>query len=243
VILKRSDSDAESGHQNHTRVASPRQFAEMPGVSSMIKRLLDLLVSSISLLILSPFLVLVALVIKLDSSGPVLYRGLRVGKDSKPFCIYKFRTMADTQDSGSQITPQDDPRVTLLGRVLRRTKVDELPQLFNVLRGEMSLVGPRPEDPKYVALYTPEQRRVLSALPGMTSLATLVYWREEEVLNWATLEDVYVNVVMPKKLHLDLEYIDHRSFLVDLDILSRTALALAPLIRWSAPDVENLLYS
>ncbi len=208
----------------------------------MIKRIFDFLVSSFSLLILSPFLALVALLIKPDSPGQVLYRGLRVGKDGEPLHVYKFRTMADGQDSGPRITTSDDRRVTPLGRVLRRTKINELPQLFNVVRGEMSLVGPRPEDPKYVALYTSEQRRVLSVLPGMTSPATLIYWREEEMLNQTTLEDVYVNVLMPDKLKLDLEYIEHRSFLVDLDILFRTALALVPLIYWSAPDIEDLLF-
>jgi lipopolysaccharide/colanic/teichoic acid biosynthesis glycosyltransferase len=207
----------------------------------MIKRLFDVLVSFFSLLILSPLLALVALVIKLDSPGPVFYRGLRVGKDGKPFRIFKFRTMADDQDTGPRITAKDDPRVTTLGRVLRRLKINELPQLINILRGEMSLVGPRPEDPKYVALYTPEQRRVLSVLPGMTSIATLLYWREEEMLNGATLEEVYINTILPEKLELDLEYVEHHNFLVDLDILYRTAWAMIPLIRRSAPDVADLL--
>jgi hypothetical protein len=145
-------------------------------------------------------------------------------------------------DTGPRVTACDDPRITRLGHILRDTKLNEFPQFLNVLKGEMSLVGPRPEDPKYVALYTPEQRRVLSVTPGITSVASILYRNEEEMMCQDTLEETYVNVIMPHKLGLDLEYVDHRSFLVDLDILLRTVLALPPLFARAAPDVEELLF-
>jgi hypothetical protein len=156
--------------------------------------------------------------------------------------MLKFRTMReDCVDTGPRITACDDPRVTRVGRILRHTKLNELPQLVNVLRGEMSLVGPRPEDPRYVAYYSPEQRRVLSATPGITSIASIVYHDEESMLSQGTLDDTYVRVIMPHKLELDLEYLDHRSFLVDLDILWRTAQVLSPRFAQASPEIEELL--
>ena len=194
----------------------------------MLKRTFDLIVSLVALIVLSPLFVVIAALVKLDSPGPAFYRAERIGRGGRPFRMYKFRTMVVGADrAGPAITCRDDPRITRLGRLLRRTKLDELPQLLNVLRGEMSLVGPRPEAPRYMALYSPQQREVLKARPGITGLAQLAYIREEELLNPANLDRDYVRVLLPRKLALDLEYVNGRSFLLDLKILLWTALALA----------------
>ncbi len=193
----------------------------------MAKRALDLLVSSLALLLLSPLLLVLALWVKLDSTGPVLYRGKRVGKDGQPFLMYKFRTMVEgAERRGPAVTYRDDPRITRAGRFLRRTKLDELPQLLNVVKGEMSLVGPRPEDPSYVALYTQEQRQVLSVKPGITGSTQLEYRDEASMLQGDSVDEEYVTRLMPEKLKLDLEYVRTRSLLLDLKILWRTAMTL-----------------
>jgi lipopolysaccharide/colanic/teichoic acid biosynthesis glycosyltransferase len=193
----------------------------------MAKRALDLLVSSLALLLLSPLLLLLALWVKLDSPGPVLYRGKRVGKDGQPFLMNKFRTMVEgAERRGPAVTYRDDPRVTRAGRFLRQTKLDELPQLLNVVNGEMSLVGPRPEDPSYVALYTQEQRQVLSVKPGITGPTQLEYRDEASMLQGESVDEEYVTRLMPEKLKLDLEYVRTRSLMLDLKILWRTATTL-----------------
>jgi lipopolysaccharide/colanic/teichoic acid biosynthesis glycosyltransferase len=193
----------------------------------MAKRALDLLISILGLLLLSPLLLLLALWIKLDSRGPVLYRGKRVGKDGRPFVMYKFRTMVlGAERTGPAVTYKDDPRITKAGRFLRRTKLDELPQFFNVLRGQMSLVGPRPEDPSYVAFYTPEHRLVLSVKPGITGPTQLQYRDEASLLQGEGVDEEYVSRLMPQKLKLDLEYVRTRSLLLDLRILWQTATTL-----------------
>jgi lipopolysaccharide/colanic/teichoic acid biosynthesis glycosyltransferase len=193
----------------------------------MARRALDLLISGLGLVLLCPLWLLLALWIKLDSRGPVLYRGKRVGKDGRPFSMCKFRTMVvGAERSGPAVTYRDDPRITKAGRFLRRTKLDELPQLLNVLRGEMSLVGPRPEDPIYVGLYTPEQRRVLSVKPGVTGPTQLEYRNEASMLSGESVDEDYVTRIMPEKLRLDLEYVRHRSLMLDLKILWRTARTL-----------------
>jgi len=207
------------------------------------KRLFDVVVSALGLLLLSPLLTVIALLVKLDGPGPCLYKGLRAGKDGQLFFMYKFRTMLERPaNPGPRITARDDPRVTPLGRVLRKTKLNELPQLINVLRGEMSLVGPRPEDPYYVRLFTPEQRRVLSARPGITSPASIIYRHEESMLSQATLEEVYLNVIMPDKLRMDLQYVKHQSFLVDLNIIFWTFLALLPRSGHLIPEASDILF-
>jgi lipopolysaccharide/colanic/teichoic acid biosynthesis glycosyltransferase len=214
------------------------------GAEMRTKRLFDIVVSALSLLLLSPVLGFVALLVKLDSAEPCIYRGRRVGKDGQVFLMFKFRTMVERWgDPGARITAGDDPRITRLGRVLRRTKLNELPQLVNVLRGEMSLVGPRPEDPEYVALYTLEQRKVLSVRPGITSPACIAYRDEESMLSQATLEEMYVDVVMPHKLRIDLQYVEHRSFLVDLGILFWTLAAVLPLGEHWFPQAIGILSS
>jgi len=193
----------------------------------MLKRIFDLLASALGLIILSPIFALIALLIRLTSPGPVFYRARRVGQGGREFTLYKFRSMvADADRRGPGITAAGDPRVTSIGRVLRRTKLDELPQLWNVLRGDMSLVGPRPEDPRYVALYTPEQRRVLDVRPGITSLASIEYRNEEAVLHGPDWEQHYIHEVMPAKLAIDLRYVQRATLFTDLLIILRTLLAL-----------------
>ena len=194
----------------------------------MARRLLDLFASLIGLILLLPLSALIAVAIKLDSPGPVLFRGQRVGRDGFQFAIYKFRTMVtDADQQGPGITVSGDPRITRVGRLLRRSKLDELPQLINVLKGEMSLVGPRPEDPRYVMLYTPEQRRVLSVRPGLTSPASLIFRHEEELLGGEDWESTYLQKVLPAKLRIELEYLERRSVWRDLTVVAQTVLALA----------------
>jgi lipopolysaccharide/colanic/teichoic acid biosynthesis glycosyltransferase len=190
------------------------------------KRLFDVIFSASGLLILTPLLLLLALVIKLLDSGPVFFLQERVGKGGQRFKIWKFRTMVlDAPKLGRGITAGNDPRITPVGRWLRKTKCDELPQLWNVLRGEMSLVGPRPELPRYVALYTAEQRRVLELKPGITDLATLEFRSEEALLAGATdVEGFYVQECMPRKIRLNLLYASRASLWTDTKIIVRTIL-------------------
>jgi lipopolysaccharide/colanic/teichoic acid biosynthesis glycosyltransferase len=190
----------------------------------VLKRALDLVMALVGLVLLAPVLAVIAVLVKRDSPGPVLYAGERIGRGGRPFKMVKFRSMVvDADQQGPAITHDDDSRVTRVGTWLRRTKLDELPQLWNVLRGEMSLVGPRPEAPRYVALYTPEQRQVLRVRPGITGLTQLAYRKEEEQLSPATWEEDYVHVLMPRKLALDQEYVRRQSPALDLQILARTA--------------------
>lgn len=196
----------------------------------MMKRLLDIVFSAFGLLLLGVPMLIISVVIKLTDLGPVLFRQVRVGKDGKEFGILKFRTMVvDAERMGAQITVGKDPRITPIGRLLRKTKLDELPQLLNVLSGTMSLVGPRPEVPKYVAMYDDEQRKVLSVKPGITDLASIKYHRESEILAQAGggWEEVYVQQVMPDKLKLNLEYIERRSLWFDIKLIVKTLLRLS----------------
>jgi lipopolysaccharide/colanic/teichoic acid biosynthesis glycosyltransferase len=193
----------------------------------VLKRLFDIIASIAGLMLLSPLFAVIAVAVKAHDGGPVFYRATRIGKDGRPFRLYKFRTMVIGADKlGPGITAGGDTRVTKMGRWLRRTKLDELPQLINVLAGDMSLVGPRPEDPRYVALYTPEQRKVLAVRPGITSAASLAYRREEQMLGGADWEATYRGQVMPAKIAIDLEYMANRSFWSDLVLIIQTATAL-----------------
>jgi lipopolysaccharide/colanic/teichoic acid biosynthesis glycosyltransferase len=195
--------------------------------SGMAKRLFDVLASLAGLVILSPLFALIAVAIKLDSPGPVFFRGRRVGRNGCLFDIYKFRSMVvDADRKGPGITTAGDPRITRVGNALRRTKLDELPQLINVVRGEMSLVGPRPEDARYVALYTSEQRRVLSVRPGITSPASLRFRQEEDLLRGEDWRRVYREQLVPAKLQIELDYLERASLWRDLGILVQTVLAL-----------------
>jgi len=193
----------------------------------MGKRVFDIIAALIMLVLLGPVLLLVALAIKLTSPGPVLYKAKRVGQGGRLFYMYKFRTMVVGADQvGPRLTYRGDPRVTPIGRFLRKSRLDELPQLINVLMGEMSLVGPRPEDPLYVARYTDEQREVLSVRPGITGLSQLRYHNEASLLDGADLDRRYMEVILPIKLALDRDYIRRRSFSFDLKILGETILTL-----------------
>jgi lipopolysaccharide/colanic/teichoic acid biosynthesis glycosyltransferase len=190
----------------------------------MVKRLFDLVVAFVGLIALAPIWLVVGLLIKLESPGSVLYKGDRIGKDGVPFKIFKFRTMVINADRmGPALTHGKDARITRVGRVLRKWKIDEFPQLFNVLRGEMSLVGPRPESPNYVQHYTPEQRRVLQVKPGITGLTQVRFRHEETLLSHCTnLEEEYIQKIMPQKLALDLEYVGSQSLFLDLQLIVQT---------------------
>lgn len=194
---------------------------------------MDLVFAVPVLVLASPFLAMAAIAVKLDSPGPVLYHGGRVGLNGRQFQILKLRSMvAGAARSGPAVTSADDPRITRVGRLLRRTRFDEVPQLWNVITGDMSLVGPRPESPDFVKLYTPEQRRVLSVRPGITSPTALVFHDEEDVLAARGGAGAYAETVMPRKLEMDLEYVDGRSFRGDLAVLARTiAFAVSRLSR------------
>ena len=191
------------------------------------RRLLDVIAAAGGLIVFSPLFLLIAVLIKRDSPGPVFYRARRVGKDGHEFRLYKFRSMvADADRQGPGITASGDSRVTRVGLMLRRTKLDELPQLINVLTGDMSLVGPRPEDPRYVALYTDEQRQVLAVRPGVTSAASLTYRDESALLSGENWERHYIQEIMPHKLAIDLDYQARRTLASDLNLIMRTVLAL-----------------
>jgi lipopolysaccharide/colanic/teichoic acid biosynthesis glycosyltransferase len=190
-----------------------------------MKRLFDVLATLAALVVLSPFLAAIAVLVRITSPGPVFYRGERIGRGAAPFHILKFRTMR-TNAGGPAITRADDERVTSVGRVLRRFKLDELPQLVNVLVGEMSVVGPRPEAPEYIRLYSDEERRVLGVRPGLTSPASLRYRNEESLLGGDGWHERYVNEIMRDKLRDDLTYIDSRTFLGDLRLIVRTFASL-----------------
>lgn len=195
----------------------------------MIKRMFDLLAAAAGLVLIAPLLAMIAIAVKLDSPGPVLFRQERVGRHGESFRIRKFRTMVqDAPKLGGAITVGRDPRITRVGHWLRRYKLDELPQLIDVLVGDMSLVGPRPEVPRYVALYPPEVReRVLSVRPGITDNASLAFIDENAQLAGAEdPEKEYVERILPHKLGLYLDYVDNQSFGRDLSIIFRTALRI-----------------
>ncbi len=190
-------------------------------------RLFDFLMALTGLIILCPLFLVISLFVKLSSPGPVLHQGQRVGTGGGLFNLYKFRTMAVGADKmGPAITPTNDPRVTKVGRILRRTKLDEIPQLINVLKGDMSFVGPRPEDPRYVSIYTADQQRILAVRPGITSAASLTYRHEEKLLSGPDWEKVYRDEVLPAKLAIDLVYFSNRTFFSDLLLIFRTILSV-----------------
>lgn len=194
----------------------------------MAKRVFDVVAASLGLLLLAPLFVLVALAIRATSPGPVFFRQERVGLAGRRFRIVKFRTMRrDAETTGSQLTVGGDVRITTVGAVLRRTKIDELPQLINVLRGEMSLVGPRPEVPRYVAHYDERQRHVLSVRPGITDPASIAFKDENDLLSAAAdPEEQYLCEVMPRKLEMNLAYLERRSLTSDVAIIVSTLLQL-----------------
>jgi len=193
-----------------------------------MKRLLDVVVSLIGLICLLPLLLVVALLIKLDSTGPVFFRQTRMGRRFRPFQILKFRTMVqDSSTRGKSITVGDDPRITRVGWFLRKTKIDELPQLINVLRGEMTFVGPRPEVPQYVELFRNDYEEILKIRPGITDLASIKYRDEATLLGRCeNPEEEYVTRVLPDKINLGKEYVRQSSVFFDLTLIFKTFLRL-----------------
>ena len=198
------------------------------GPEEFVRRCLDTTVALLGLLLTSPIMLAAAIAIKLGSPGPVIFRQVRVGRGGQPFDILKFRTMRqDAERHGGQLTVGADARVTAVGGFLRAWKVDELPQLVNVVRGEMALVGPRPEVPRYVALYSAEQRKVLAVRPGITDPASIKYRSESEVMAaQAEPERYYIEVLMPQKLQINLDYLARRSLASDFGVILATAAAV-----------------
>lgn len=194
----------------------------------MIKRIFDIFFSFFGLLILSPILILVAILIKLNSKGPVFFRQVRVGKNNIDFKIFKFRTMRMDSDKLGLLTVGDkDPRVTKIGYFLRKYKLDEFPQLINVLIGDMSFVGPRPEVRKYVNYYSKEDMEILNVKPGITDYASIKYRNEAEIISQAIdPEKAYIEDIMPKKIELNRIYIDNYSVLTDVKIILKTFLSI-----------------
>ena len=191
----------------------------------VVKRLFDVVLSFVGLVLSSPLIALIALLIKLDSKGPVLYTGIRMGRFGRAFRLFKFRTMVlDAERMGASSTSDDDPRITRVGRFLRRYKLDELPQLINVLKGEMSFVGPRPQVGWIVELYSKENKAVLSVQPGIADYAFVMLPSEGEVLRGSTDPDGdYLKKIHPEKMRLSLEYVRNRSFWFDMKVFVDTA--------------------
>jgi lipopolysaccharide/colanic/teichoic acid biosynthesis glycosyltransferase len=194
-------------------------------VDNALKRALDLFVAVTLLLLLAPVIAILAVAIKVESRGPVFYRCRRVGRYGADLAMLKFRKMHDGA-TGPALASTDDERFTRLGWFLARTKLDEVPQLWNVLRGQMSLVGPRPEDPSFIALYRDEFEHILSVKPGMTGYCQLAFARESEILDENDRERHYVERILPQKVALDCLYASGRSFVVDLKVLWWTAMAV-----------------
>ena len=194
-----------------------------------MKRLFDFVMSGMGMIVLSPLFLILAIWVKLDSPGPVFFRQTRVGRNNKDFRIFKFRTMRVGADKGSLVTVGGkDPRITRAGIFLRRTKLDEMPQLINVFVGEMSLVGPRPEVRHYVDYWTPEQMHVLDIRPGVTGPASIRFRNENELLGKVEdPEKYYIDVIMQEKLRLDLDYVRNQSYIRDLELILKTVGVIA----------------
>jgi len=194
----------------------------------MARRLFDLIAASCAFIVVAPTIVIAVVAIRLSSRGPVFYRAKRVGRNGHEFTMYKLRTMHVRSQAGSSITSSDDPRVFAVGRLLRSLKIDELPQLLNILRGDMSIVGPRPEAPDIVqSHYTAEFRRTLEVRPGLTSPGSVFYYRHgEHLLQDGSAEQDYVGKLLPLKMQQDLEWLENRSFGADIRVIGDTVKAL-----------------
>lgn len=209
--------DNQAGARQPYRIVTPPSGATMA-----CKRAFDILCSFLGLTVLSPVLLVVSVLVAVTSPGGVFFRQERVGKDGKPFRIFKFRSMRK-DNAGLKITTGNDSRITPVGRFLRKSKIDELPQLINVLVGDMSFVGPRPEVADYVNLYTPYQRQVLLVRPGITGLASIRFRNENDLLTASDDPNrTYVEQIMPRKIDLDLEYIPHASVFYDIKLIFQT---------------------
>lgn len=197
-----------------------------------VKRLFDISVSFIGIIFLFPLMILIGIIIKFTSKGPILFKQIRVTKNGKNFEIYKFRTMKENSEGNKQITVGNDMRITGIGKILRKTKLDELPQLFNVIKGEMSLVGPRPEVPKYINLYNEEQKKILNVPAGITDYASIYFSNESELLGKAKdPEKFYIEKIMPYKIELNQKYIENISIFTDVKIIILTILKIAGFIK------------
>ena len=189
----------------------------------MLKRIFDIISSLFGLILLSPFMIIIAILIKFDSKGPIFFKQVRVTKNGREFKIFKYRTMKIGSDKYSQITVGKDSRITKVGDFLRKYKLDEIPQLINVLIGDMSLVGPRPEVPKYVALYTKEQREILKVRAGITDYASIEFSNENDILaNETDPEKAYIEKIMPRKIELNKKYLSEISVMTDIKIILLT---------------------
>lgn len=209
--------DNQAGAQQPYRIVTPPSAATMA-----CKRAFDILCSFLGLTVLSPVLLVVSVLVAVTSPGGVFFRQERIGKDGRPFRIFKFRSMRK-DNAGLKITTGNDSRITPVGRFLRKSKIDELPQLINVLVGDMSFVGPRPEVADYVNLYTPYQRQVLLVRPGITGLASIRFRNENDLLTASDDPNrTYVEQIMPRKIDLDLEYIPHASVFYDIKLIFQT---------------------
>lgn len=193
----------------------------------LVKRFFDIIASLLALLLLSPFLLIIIIVITTDSKGGAFYKQERIGLNKKPFYLLKFRSMRPESDKSSKITIGNDPRITKIGAFIRKYKIDELPQLINIIKGDMSVVGPRPEVKEYVDLYTKEQLIVLTVKPGLTDFASLEYFNEQALLGQSSDPQLtYINEVMPAKLALNLKYIKQMSLATDFAIIYKTILKI-----------------
>lgn len=209
--------DNQAGARQPYRIVTPPSAATMA-----CKRAFDILCSFLGLTVLSPVLLVVSVLVAVTSPGGVFFRQERIGKDGKPFRIFKFRSMRK-DNAGLKIATGNDSRITPVGRFLRKSKIDELPQLINVLVGDMSFVGPRPEVADYVNLYTPYQRQVLLVRPGITGLASIRFRNENDLLTASDDPNrTYVEQIMPRKIDLDLEYIPHASVFYDIKLIFQT---------------------
>lgn len=193
-----------------------------------MKRLFDILFSLIGLLVLCPFMAVIAVFIKINSDGPIFFKQLRVGKDNTDFLLFKFRTMHILSEAKGQLTVgMKDSRITTIGYFLRRYKLDEIPQLWNVLKGEMSFVGPRPEVRKYVNMYNETQLTVLSVKPGITDYASIIFIKENELLGNANdPEKEYIENIMPEKLRINIKYINENNLFSDIGLIFRTVFSI-----------------
>lgn len=194
----------------------------------MLKRIFDIVFSIFGILFFLPVFIIIGVLIKLDSKGEIIFKQIRVTKNGKEFKIYKFRTMREDTENNKQITIGKDSRITKIGNFLRKTKLDELPQLFNIIKGEMSFVGPRPEVPKYVAYYTDEQKEILKVRAGITDYASIYFSNESEILGQQSdPEKYYIEEIMPHKIKLNKKYIDNMGIITDIKIIILTILKIA----------------